>query len=53
MIILALALYGMKDEDNASIYLIVDDFEQVSRTVNSKPQVFVLVTFPFKGPSYR
>jgi hypothetical protein len=49
MIILALTLHGMKDEDSAPIYLMVDDFYQVSRTVNAQAQGLVLIAFPLQG----
>jgi hypothetical protein len=49
MIILALTLHNMENEAGTLIYLMVDDFEQVSRAINAQPQVFSLIACPFPG----
>jgi hypothetical protein len=50
MIIFAPALHGMEDEVSALIYLMIDDFKQVSRPINTQSQVFILVARPFHWP---
>jgi hypothetical protein len=47
MIVFAPALHGMKDEVGMPLYLMIDDFEQISRLINAQPQVFILVAHPF------
>jgi hypothetical protein len=38
----------MKDDIGMFIYLMVDDFEQIPRAVNTQPQIFVPVGLPFQ-----
>jgi hypothetical protein len=50
MIVFVPALHGMKDEIGVPIYLMIDDFEQISRPINAQPQVFILVAHPLYWP---
>jgi hypothetical protein len=50
MIVFAPALHGMEDEVSAPIYLMIDDFEQISHPINTQPQVFILVTHSLYWP---
>jgi hypothetical protein len=50
MIIFVPAFHGMEDEVRTPIYLMIDDFEQVSRPINAQPQVFILVARPLHWP---
>jgi hypothetical protein len=40
----------MEDKVSVPIYLMINDFEQISRPINSQSQVFILVAHPFHWP---